>query len=59
MIYTGRMITADEALQIGLVKKVVYPDQEVTKETQMHDKNNANNKSHPGDSGVSNLRIAN
>ena len=39
------MITADEALQIGLVKKVVYPDQEVTKETQMHDKNNANNKS--------------
>src|SRR5215467_13276779 len=34
LIYTGRMITADEAYQIGLVNKVVYPDKEGTQETE-------------------------
>ncbi len=44
LIYSGRMITAEEAYQIGLVNKVVYPDEKGTQETESLERNNANNK---------------
>ena len=47
LIYTGRMITAEEAYQIGLVNKVVYPDKQGTQGTESL-KNNANNNSKVG-----------
>jgi 3-hydroxypropionyl-coenzyme A dehydratase len=50
LIYSGRMITAEEAVQIGLVNKVVYPDEKGTQETESLEKNNANNKPKPRES---------
>lgn len=44
LIYSGRMITAEGAYQIGLVNKVVYPDEKGTQETESLERNNANNK---------------
>ncbi|HEY7573400.1 MAG TPA: enoyl-CoA hydratase-related protein [Nitrososphaeraceae archaeon] len=51
LIYTGRMITADEAFKIGLVNKVVYPDEEgIQEETKLPGKRDANNKSNSRES---------
>jgi 3-hydroxypropionyl-coenzyme A dehydratase len=51
LIYTGRMITADEAFKIGLVNKVVYPDKEgIQEETKLPEKRDANNKSNSRES---------
>jgi 3-hydroxypropionyl-coenzyme A dehydratase len=46
LIYTGRMITADEAFHIGLVNKVVYPDkEEIHEETKLSEKRDTDNNS--------------
>ncbi|HEY7080345.1 MAG TPA: enoyl-CoA hydratase-related protein [Nitrososphaeraceae archaeon] len=49
LIYTGRMITAAEAYQIGLVNKVVYPDEKGIQGTESFEKNNAKNNSKPAE----------
>lgn len=59
LIYTGRMISADEAVQIGLVNKVVYPDTEKTGETELLEKSNTYTKSNPGDSKNGSIKSQN
>jgi 3-hydroxypropionyl-coenzyme A dehydratase len=51
LIYTGRMITADEAFQIGLVNKITYADKEgIQEETKLPEKRDTNNESNSRES---------